>query len=223
MKFLFRIRNTILSFGVFCTVIILLFFASCNGSRPHNPAADSARSRVDTARMHLASRFSESKYNISCINRDLREWVFFRITRRDDGSRTDFSPHHTYAVVRDNGTVVSNSRREKLLELGKIFKSMNLISDYKKYKAKAIADIALCITGRDMLVEGHAAKRLSAMKGKKISPPEIMKTGGGVKIIFFTIHYGMAVGNPDRYEIDVRPDYTIDCAITSISNPVRTR
>jgi len=223
MKILSLKPGTILSFGVFNIVVILVLYACCNGNRPHDPAPGSTDSRVDTARMHLKSRFPDSKYNISCINRDIRGWVFFSITRRDDGSRTDFSPHHTYAVVRDNGTIVGNSRREKLLELGKIFKTMNLISDYKKYKAKTIADIALCVTGRETIIDEHAAQHLSAMKGTKISPPEIKKSGAGVRISFFTVYYGMAVGNPDKYMIDVSPDYSVNITITSTARNVHPR
>ncbi|HQP49586.1 MAG TPA: hypothetical protein PKX12_12705 [Spirochaetota bacterium] len=214
---------SILSAKEIIAALAIILFTCCKVSTNDDTPTGIAWNRVNAGKMLLESRFSESKYNISCVNRDIQGWVFFSIIRRDDVSRTDFNPHHTYAVVRNNGTVVGNSRREKLLELGKIFKSINLIFDFKKYTPKKIADIALCTIGRDMLVEEHAAKHLSAMKGKKISPPEIIKTRDGVKIIFYTVYYGMAVGNPDRYVIDVSPDYTVNAAVSSTFEPSQDR
>jgi hypothetical protein len=214
---------SILSVKVIIAALAIILFACCKVSTNDDTPTGIAWNRVNAGKKLLASHFPESKYNISCVNRDIKGWVFFSIIRRDDGSRTDFSPHHTYAIVRDDGTIPGNSRQEKLLELGKIFKSINLIFDLKKYTPKTIADIALCTIGRDMLVEEHAAKRLSAMKGKKISPPEIRKTRDGVKMIFYTVYYGMAVGNPDRYVIDVSPDYTVNVTVSSTFEPSQDR
>ncbi len=199
------------------TAVLSVFMLNACKKEPgvRSPAEDEfylRQNRIAAARSVLESRFPKSRYNNGCVNGDINGWVFFSIVAKDDGSRTDFCPHHEYAVVRDNGTIVAGTQAEKLAELGKIFKSMQLIENYTNLPAQDIAEITLCLAGRDVLVDEDAAERLSEMKGRPVSAPEVRLHRNGLQISFASVYYGMAVDEPVRYVIEVEADYTVKAA-----------